>query len=540
MNAVATFDWTGELEKTVLHSLVTSFGLDFLLIQDKKGGDVDTVHNARHGIYASETEKTRYDKRGDYNSTEYHSHKNYVRRGQADKTLQKQGRLHDCYRNSTMGVNESRDLDHIISAKEIHDDRGRVLAELNGSDLANSDSNLSSTGHSINRSKQNKQISKFLDDLKTSIPQMESDLRSRQERLAKMPKETPEDLQKHRALEDDIRKKTDKIEQLKSIDPESMLDADHEARKSYEQTVNRTYYSSSKFMKQAASAAADAGVRMGIRQMLGLVMAEVWFELREQMPDILRKHKPGFQFDSFLGDMLGALRSIWDRLKSRFHDFLVSFRDGAIGGVLSSVTTTLFNIFATTEKMIVKLIREMWNHLVQAIKIIVFNPEGLGRVELVRAVTKILTAGIAAVAGTTIYAYLSPLLSFPFGSELAAFVGALTTGIITLGFQYFLDCSAMMQKVWAFLGSYAHSHTLEQFKAINARLDTYLRELASIEFNLDSLELQAFVSSLAACNDEVERAFLLHNQVMKRNIDLPFEIGNQASTRKWLSGLVKK
>ena len=56
---------------------------------------------------------------------------------------------------------------------------------------------------------------------------------------------------------------------------------------------------------------------------------------------------------------------------------LTSFKDGAIGGVLSSITTTLFNIFFTTKKMMVRLIREMWNNLVQAFKVMVFNPEGL-------------------------------------------------------------------------------------------------------------------------------------------------------------------
>jgi hypothetical protein len=36
--AARDFQWTEELEKTVVNSLVTSFGLDFLLFQDKSGG----------------------------------------------------------------------------------------------------------------------------------------------------------------------------------------------------------------------------------------------------------------------------------------------------------------------------------------------------------------------------------------------------------------------------------------------------------------------------------------------------------------------
>ncbi len=50
---VEKFDWTEELHQTMVKSLVTSFGLDFLLLNDRKGGDVDTIHNVRNGIYAT-------------------------------------------------------------------------------------------------------------------------------------------------------------------------------------------------------------------------------------------------------------------------------------------------------------------------------------------------------------------------------------------------------------------------------------------------------------------------------------------------------
>ena len=48
----AEIDWSHELHQTVVKSLATSFGLDFLLFKDKNGGDVDTIYNVRKGIYA--------------------------------------------------------------------------------------------------------------------------------------------------------------------------------------------------------------------------------------------------------------------------------------------------------------------------------------------------------------------------------------------------------------------------------------------------------------------------------------------------------
>ena len=62
------FDWTAAIHDEVVKSLCSSFGLDFLLFEDKVGGDVDTIHNVRQGIYATDLEKKRFEERGDYKS----------------------------------------------------------------------------------------------------------------------------------------------------------------------------------------------------------------------------------------------------------------------------------------------------------------------------------------------------------------------------------------------------------------------------------------------------------------------------------------
>ena len=67
-----------ELEKTVLQNLVQSFGLDFILLEDKRGGDVDTIHNVRQDIFATEKEKIKYENRPQYDSHKYHSDKRYT------------------------------------------------------------------------------------------------------------------------------------------------------------------------------------------------------------------------------------------------------------------------------------------------------------------------------------------------------------------------------------------------------------------------------------------------------------------------------
>lgn len=50
-----------------------------------------------------------------------------------------------------------------------------------------------------------------------------------------------------------------------------------------------------------------------------------------------------------------------------------------------------------------------------------------------------------------------------------------------------------------------HSLTLENFRRINSQLDSYLKELANLEFNFDVIELREFSKMLTLCNTELEK-----------------------------------
>lgn len=538
---MAEYSWEKELEKTVVSSLTTTFGLDFLLFEDKIGGDVNTVNNVRQGVWATDKEKSKYENRGEYDSSAYHSHKAYKEKGKADKELHKKGQLEDPYRNKAMSPDEvkKRDLDHTISAKEIHDDAGRVLAGKDGVELANTDSNLNSTHQSINRSKNAKTTSEWLDKLPDTIATEEKKLNSQKDRLDKMPRDTPEQQHKARELESKIKKQEEKLEALKEVDADAMRKKDKKAREAYNYEVNKAYYTSSKFFKDTGYAAAKGGALLGARQVLGLVLAEVWFEFREQAPEVFSRCRREFDLSQLARDLSDIFKGIWNRVKLRFKDFLNTFKDGVFAGAMSSLTTTIFNIFATTQKMAIKIIREMWSHLVRAIKLIAFNPDQLSVVDLSKAVVGIISVGISTVIGVTAYTYLLPLCSFPFGEALASFASALITGVLTVAFNYFLLYSKLAQKVWDFVAKLApHGALLRKYEAANAELDRYLLELSAIEFNLDADELEEFSQSLTACNDELSKAILLKEYVEQKNIDLPYDLCDVDSGRQWLSSLV--
>ncbi len=533
------FDWAAELEKTVIKSLTTSFGLDFLLFNDKLGGNVDTIHNARNSVYATKIEENRYLQKGKYNSDLYHQDPNYKARGKSDKAKHQQGTLTDTYRNSTLKQNEKRQLDHVISAHEIEQDAGRILAELDGVKLANQDSNLSSTLAYINTKKSDKSVEEFVASIPAAIQEKQNSLEKNKAKLAFLPNNTPEEQDNRRKLEDKIRNEQSHIDALQSVNKDTMLAADKKARSAYNSQVNWNYYTSSKFFKNSASEAGKAGLSMGLRQALGLVLAELWFELKEAIPRIYQSVKTNFTLDNFVSHIKNTLKNIWERIQLRFNNLLLSFKDGVIGGILGSLTSTLWNAFQTIGGNIIKLIRETWSSLVQAAKLIFFNPDKLALGDLMKELSKIIGLAVATSLGTILNQYLSTLLTFPFGDSLAAFLSALAVGLMTLGMSYFLEHSDLMQKVWNYLNNLKnrYDNVLENLKEINLSLDNYLINLSKTELNLNPEELRRFTDNLYNTNSELERSVILHEEVKRRNIALPFDSGNLSSTRAWLKKL---
>lgn len=539
------FDWTAAIHDEVVKSLCSSFGLDFLLFEDKVGGDVDTIHNVRQGIYATKVENDKYVNKSSYNTHDYHQDKRqsnpnneesrYKQKNNIDGILQNEGRLYDPYMNRYLDNSKKRNLDHIISAKEIHEDAGRILAELDGVELANQSSNFNSTLEVINKSKNAKSMQEFIEYTPKKISNLESEIKKLEQKKSTIGLSEKEINRLEKFNED--------VEVFKNIDKEAALKLDKEAREKYNYQVNQAYYKGSKFLGNTLHASLNSGMKMGMRQAIGLVLAEVWFELREQLPVIINQCKIKFEMSDFLIKIKVTLENIWKRVSARFQDLLVSFKDGFLGGLFASVTTTVVNIFFTTQKAMGKLIRECWQTIIQVTKLITFNPDNLAVGDLAKEVTRLIGLAVNVAIGTIVHQHLVNLISaLPFGVYIASFLSALVAGILTVGFSYFLDYSEIMQKVWSYLNSLKSKYqsTLEFYQQINAELDEYLIELSKIEFNLDADELYIFSQSLASANSEYERGLVLAAEAQRRNIELPFEINNTKSGRDWLSGLSKK
>lgn len=544
-------DFSKELEKTVLQSLATSFGLDFLLLEDKKGGDVDTIHNVRQGIYATDKEKEAYANRGDYYQTTTNKNGNIVKkdiyhqdpvfRDKAKKTEdQKIQHYDDAYQNKT-NLGKDVQLDHVVSSNEIHNDPARTLAGVDGREIASSDDNLAFTQKYVNNRKSNLSMTEFAEKIPKIISDKKNKVQKDKEKLKSMPANTPEERSEKQKLEDKIRKNEYHIQELEACDKEKMLERDKLARTVMNKKYNWEYYTSSKFFKNTALASGKVGLQMGARQALGLIVGEVWFELREQIPHIYKKQKQSFSIEQFFKDIFQALKNIWQRVKERFKDIITTFKDSAIGGMLSSITTTILNMFLTTQKLIGKLIREMFNSLVSVIKLIFFNPDNLSFKELCKACLKLLSGAVATILGSMLYTHLVPLFTFPFGDAFASFISALATGLMTLAFCYYIDGGDLAKDIWNFLFQKKNQYTLkvEYMQKINNELDQYLLKLAKLKFNMNPMELESFAFALSGATSDLDRKLAIQAEVERRNIVLPYEMGNLESVRNFLRSKMK-
>lgn len=431
-----------QYERVLVESLITSFGLDFL-VNDRHGGDVDTIHNVRQIgqderiTYKNVLNQQAYEQKGTYNSTEYHHDARYIAKNKEVSALKKEGRLVDAYTGKQIARNGKSDLDHVISAKEIHDDRGRVLAGLTGTDLANSSENLQATNPHTNRTKKADSMEDFLS--------------------------------KHGGEYTDEQQT-------------NMRQKDAVARKSYEAKLARAYYTSPKFAKDVARAAGNVSVSMGARQALGFVFTEMWFAVKEEFQKI-----EGSPFD--LGDFLRAigngLKRGFERAKEKYKELFDKFLSGAVAGALSSLTTTLCNIFFTTAKNVVRIIRQSYASLVEAGKVLFINPENYTFGERMRAVAKILATGASIVVGVVVEDAVgnTGIKAIPILCDIVpSFCGVFVTGIMSCTLLYFLDKSELMNKLFKFLdGLHTIETEIQYYRQQAEYFEKYAAELAQID-----------------------------------------------------------
>lgn len=493
-----------EYERVIIESLVTSFGLDFI-VGDQYGGDVDTIYNVRRMqedtnlVYKNKSNETTYMNHGVYNTAEYHSDQRFRQtKAEARKEFFEQGKsIDDIYTGEKiMPVNKgiSREkqaqLDHVISAKQIHDDRGRILAELSGKDLANNPDNLRFTNACLNNNMRDKSIPDYI----------------------RWCEENPDKVnwggEKGKPLPDDVKEK--------------LLDEYNKSQKIYDQKVNSAYYTSKKFAKDAALAAGKRAAQMGMRQAMGFIFMEIWFAVKEEMGQI----PSGFQMEEVSNSIVNGVKKGIVNAKKKYRELLAKLEEGLVAGALASLTTTICNIFTTTLKNIVKCIRQVYASLVQAGKVLLFNPDNLMFGDRIKTATIIIATGASVLVGTVVGELISDTLigQTPIGGIVATFCSTMVSGILSCTLLIALDRSAFMKKIVDMLNTIPNE--VNNYAEIAAYMEQLAAKYAKIDiesFRRETGKYKETAIQISTAASEEELSFVLEKAYVLFGIELPWK-----------------
>lgn len=411
-------------EKSVMNNIGQQFGLSYLVKSSKEGGQVSTTHNVRKGIYANEKERLAYENRGEYDEKKYHQG-NKTYREITDEKREKLDKV-DNYKVVDYMTGKKIDatrtnLDHKVSAKKIHDDPARVLAEIDGVELANRKENLALTDSYLNSLKSDNNVEQFHQIADKKIQEFEN----------KQAKGTLSETDR------------ENLKKLKSIKWKELENAEKENRK----VVDKQYYTSLKPYKEIGEATlidATNIAKGSLKSAIAIVLSEfakvLFGELRhifknfgdESFSDIFKRLK------SKLGE---AIKNIKDNFKDNFEGSI----EQAIGAFLSNIVLFVINIFVSTAKRVAQIVRAGFSSLVKAIKILANPPKDMPKDEVAFEALKVLTAGIITACGflleetidkfiTTICPFLAPI-SEPVAVTLSAIIG----GVLSTIALYYMD-----------------------------------------------------------------------------------------------------
>lgn len=471
----------------ILHSIVTSFGLDFI-VQDQHGGDVDTIHSVREtGQYKNARNAAAYEARGEYDRVAYHHNDAY------DSTVRAARDSHaffdDAYvpsnriyygKASGLGTDRKANLDHVIAAHEIHEDRGRVLAGKDGVELANTASNLQFTNEHLNKS---------MGDM---------------------------------TIEEYIQWREDRGEPLPDDVVAQMREKDSAARKEYERSIAEAYYASDRFIIDAGVAAAKRGLEMGARQAIGFVFIEIWCACEDEIKAL----PSGVSFSDCMKAVATGIQKGFENAKAKYKDLLAQFEQGFVAGAMASLTTTLINIFITTDKNMVRYIRQGYTTVVQVGNILLINPNDLLLGDQLKTAMVALTTGASVIAGTTVG---NQIAKTPLGKDehvgvfVQNFCASLVSGLISCTLLIMIDRSEFIRKVVERLNAYGSveheiRETSEAFIALAAEIAQY----DMTEFTDQVTKLDGFTRQMLKANDD-ELHELLLDTFEEFGIPLPWD-----------------
>ena len=410
---------------SAINTIVSQFGLASLFIDSKDGGSVTTLHNFDKGITSSEADNLKYQtyKLNNDGSREWKDIREEVG---YDKNFPKMRKEHfktneqviDGYTGKVLSKDKRTHLDHIVSAKEIESNSKNhlFLSQEERANMAIKDTNLAFTSESINTSKSEKNMKEFLETKKRG------NNFTNQERY--------------------------------EIDEKMAMDKDKTARKQIKTEVDKAKFK--KYSTELLQTGAKDAAKMALYSSIGVVLNEFSQALFKTIKEIFSNYKNESLKELFTRFKIN-MKEVVEKLKNEWKEIFLNSVEGAVTAFFSNLLVFAINLFATTLKKIVSMIRAGFVSLVQAIKIMVNPPENMTKDEAIYQASKIMIAGLIGAASLGLAAVvekflqaipgLQPIMMFPIpflenqtvSDVLAVTLTSVLAGVLTTIVIYSMD-----------------------------------------------------------------------------------------------------
>ena len=175
-----------------------------------------------------------------------------------------------------------------------------------------------------------------------------------------------------------------------------------------------------------------------------------------------------------------ALKRVRNRLVNKWQNVLSAFAAGALSGFLSSLVATLINVFVTTSKRIVRMIREGVFSFLKAIKTALFPTEGQSYAESFHAASKLLISAGVVIGGIALEEGIEKAVQ-TFLPGLGLFVAPLVLGIVA-GF------SAMAVALCCYL-----LDKMDVFGTVRQEEDRFVLETLDAKISAEEEKIRALI-----------------------------------------------
>ncbi len=409
-------------EASAISAITSQFGLASLIIDARDGGSVTTVHNFEKGITANEADAARYSDMIANRNGKYLEVRNKVgydkplvkRRNEA---LQNEAIIIDEYTGRNLPKYGRAHLDHIVSVKEIESSvsANLALSPEERAKIAADKENLALIDGSINQSKGSDEMKVFLN---------KEDKKTGQRKAEKFGIDEQKAMQKDKKARKFVYGEIDKAK-VKKYSKELLTTGCKDITKIMAYTVIGVA------MREIAQGAITE-IKLAFKQRGKESFGEIWVRFKTRMSEIL------------------------DSLKSKWKDLVAGSIEKGLTSFISNLGVFLINVFATTLKRFVAMIRAGIASLKEAVKILVNPPRGLDKDEVGYQAVKVLTAGLIGALSlglseaidkfllsipvlTPIFSFIVPVIGKSVGDIVSTCLSAILGGVLTTIVIYFMD-----------------------------------------------------------------------------------------------------